>query len=137
MTSHSTAGACVVALLALGNLSCRASHPSDAPKERTRVAVLKTLSGTVDVLHGGSIEWQPAKVGEVLWEEDRIRTFKGAWAQLAFEEGSTLRMEEESLVSLGGGVTVEHGAVEGELQGDLRLKTPALEAEPARDIVIQ
>jgi hypothetical protein len=48
-------------------------------------------------------------------------------------------VEEESLISLGGGVTVERGAVAGELQAGLKLRTPAVEAEsaPARDIVFR
>jgi hypothetical protein len=137
MTSHSGASARVVAFWALSCLSCRSSHPSDTPKERAKVATLKMRSGTVDVLRGGSVDWRHLATGEALFEEDRLRTFKGAWAQVAFEGGSTLRMEEESLISLGGVVTVERGSVEGELQGGLRLKTPAMEAEPARDIVIQ
>ena len=53
-----------------------------------------------------------------------------------FDGGSALRVGEETMISFGGGVTVERGVVEGELSAGLRLKTPALEAEtaPSRDI---
>jgi hypothetical protein len=42
-------------------------------------------------------------------------------------------------ISLGGGIVVERGTVEGELQPGLKLRTPSVEAESvhARDIVIQ
>jgi hypothetical protein len=117
--------------------ACRASEPE--PERRTPVALLKGLSGTVDVSRAGSVDWVRAHRGAALFEDDRLRTFKGAFADLLFDGGSVLKVEEESLISLGAGVTVERGAVAGELHAGLKLMTPALEAEasPVRDIVIQ
>jgi hypothetical protein len=125
-------------LLSVGALSCR-PHESAGEPRRARVAVLAGLSGAVDVLHAGSVDWARIATGAALFEDDRLRTFRGAWAHLLFDGGSTLRVEEESLISLGGGITVERGTVAGELQAGLRLKTPAAEAESTakRDIVIQ
>jgi hypothetical protein len=111
---------------------------------RARVATIATLAGAVEVLRGGHIDWAALRARDELFDEDRVRTFRGARAQLLFPGGSTLRVEEESLISLGaismgGGIVVERGTVEGELKAGLRLDTPALEARtaPARDIVIQ
>jgi hypothetical protein len=101
-----------------------------------KVAMVQGLGGKVDVLRGGTVDWAGLTDGATLFEEDRLRTFKSAWARLVFEGGSTLRVEEESLISLGGGILVERGSVEGELAAGLRLRTPTLEAETAtsRDI---
>ncbi|MDB4965559.1 MAG: hypothetical protein JWN44_1248 [Myxococcales bacterium] len=98
--------------------------------------MVRGLGGKVELLRGNSADWVSASDGAALFEDDRMRTFKGAWAQLAFEGGSSLRVAEESLIAFGGGITVERGSVEGELAAGLRLKTPTLEAETvaSRDI---
>ncbi len=103
---------------------------------RVRAALVQGLGGKVDVLRAGSVDWAPLSDGTPLYEDDRMRTFKSSWAKLVFEGGSSLRVNEESLIAIGGGVTLERGAVEGELAAGLRLRTPTLEAETAtsRDI---
>ena len=127
-----------LAVFAVG-LSCRPSGGESGKSTRNHVAKIATLNGAVDILRAGVVDWARAGGSEGLYEDDRVRTFKGAWAQLAFDEGSSLRVDEESLITLGGGVTVERGSVAGELQAGLRLKTPALEAESVapRDIVFR
>jgi hypothetical protein len=94
------------------------------------------LGGKVDVLRAGNVDWVSLADGAPLYEDDRLRTFRGAWARLVFDGGSTLRVNEESLISIGGGITIERGAVEGELAAGLRLRTPTVEAETvtSRDI---
>jgi hypothetical protein len=94
------------------------------------------LGGKVDVLRGGTVDWMSLDDGSGLYEDDRMRTFKGGWAKLGFEGGSSLRVGEETMISFGGGITIERGVVEGELAAGLRLKTPTMEAETAtsRDI---
>ena len=127
------AGALLIfALLA----SCRSRSDGSPPATRARVAQVQGLGGKVDVLRGGAIDWVTLQDGSGLYEDDRMRTFKGAWAKLAFDGGSALRVGEETMISFGGGVTIERGVVEGELAAGLRLKTPTLEAETAtsRDI---
>jgi hypothetical protein len=125
---------CWLALL----FGCR-PHESGAEPARSHVALLKGLSGAVDVLRAGAVDWVRPREGASLYEDDRLRTYRSAWASLLFDGGSALRVEEESLISLGGGIVIERGQVEGELQAGLRLKTSAMEAEsaPSRDIVIQ
>jgi len=122
----------VIALLA----SCHSGGDGSGMAARARVALVQGLGGKVDVLRGGAIDWVTLGDGNGLYEDDRLRTFKGAWARLALDGGSSLRVGEETMISFGGGVTVERGVVEGELAAGLRLKTPALEAETAtsRDI---
>ena len=125
------------ALLALALLvSCRSGGDGAGAGARVRVALVQALGGKVDVLRGGAVDWVTLGEGSAMYEDDRMRTFKGAWARLAFEGGSALRVGEETMISFGGGVTIEHGVVEGELAAGLRLKTPTLEAEAAtsRDI---
>jgi hypothetical protein len=127
-----------LAMVAVG-LSCRPTGGDSAQMTRVHVARITGETGAVDVLHTGAGDWTRASAGEALFEDDRVRTFKGAWAQLTFDEGSSLRVDEESLITLGGGITVERGSVAGELQAGLHLKTPALEAESVapRDIVFR
>ena len=121
-----------IALLA----SCRSGGDAPGAAARERVALVQGLGGKVDVLRGGAIDWVALGDGNGLYEDDRLRTFKGAWAKLVFSGGSGLRVGEETMISFGGGVTVERGVVEGELSAGLRLKTPSLEAETvtSRDI---
>ncbi len=122
----------IFALLA----SCRSGGDGAGAAARARVAMVQALGGKVDVLRGGTVDWVALTDGSGLYEDDRMRTFKGAWAKLTFEGGSALRVGEETMISFGGGVTIERGVVEGELAAGLRLKTPTLEAETAtsRDI---
>jgi hypothetical protein len=124
-----------LALLAL-LAACRSGGEAPPVSARVHVAIVQGLGGKVDVLRGGVVDWLPLGDGAALYEDDRMRTFKRAWARLQFDGGSTLKVEEESLIALGGGLTVERGSVEGELAAGLRLKTPTLEAETAtsRDI---
>lgn len=120
------------------SLACRPAGPHDETV-RTHVARMTAMSGTVDVLHAGAVDWVRGAPDAELYEDNRLRTFKSAWAQLTFDAGSSLRVDEESLITLGGGVLVERGSVMGELAAGLRLKTPAAEAEtvPARDLVFR
>ncbi len=127
--------ACAVLIFAL-LASCRSGGDGPGAAARVRVAMVQGLGGKVDVLRGGAVDWVTLGDGSGLYEDDRMRTFKSAWAKLVFDGGSALRVGEETMISFGGGITVERGVVEGELAAGLRLKTPTLEAETAtsRDI---
>ena len=122
----------IFALLA----SCRSGGDGAGAASRARVALVQGIGGKVDVLRAGAVDWVTLGDGSGLYEDDRMRTFKGAWAKLAFEGGSALRVGEETMISFGGGITVERGSVAGQLHAGLQLKTPTLEAETAasRDI---
>jgi hypothetical protein len=124
-----------LALLALV-ASCRGNGDAASAAAHLRVATVHGTGGKVELLRGNSADWIGLGDGALLYEDDRMRTFKGAWAQLVFDGGSTLRVAEESLIGFGGGITVERGSVEGELAAGLRLRTPTAEAETvtSRDI---
>jgi hypothetical protein len=122
-------------------LSCQSPHAA-RDEARTSVARLSGVAGAVEILRGGGVDWQRIRTGIELFDDDRLRTYKGATATLAFPNGSSLRVDEESLISLGalslgGGITVERGTVQGELLPGLKVRTPAAEAEATRDLVIQ
>jgi hypothetical protein len=116
--------------------ACHSSSESAGVPSRIRAAIVQGLGGKVDVLRAGSVDWTTLSDGAPLYEDDRLRTFKSSWTKLVFDGGSSLRVNEESLIAIGGGVTIERGAVEGELAAGLRLRTPTMEAEtvPSRDI---
>lgn len=116
--------------------ACHSSSDSAVVATRVRAAVVQGLGGEVDILRSGSVDWATLADGAPLYEDDRMRTFKSSWARLVFDGGSSLRVNEESLIAIGSGVTIERGAVEGELAAGLRLRTPTMEAETlsSRDI---
>jgi len=89
-------------LVVFAALSCRPSESGGEP-QRAHVAILQGLAGSVDVLRSGAVDWSHTQSGAALFDDDRLRTFKGAWAHLVFDGGSTLKVDEESLISLGGG----------------------------------
>jgi hypothetical protein len=119
--------------------SCHAGGAPPSDHLQPPLAVVRALGGTVHALRAGSADWVRVGNGAQLYEDDRLRTFARAWAQLELTGGSTLRVEEESLIALGGGITIEQGSVQGELAAGLRLRTPTLEAEtaPPRDIIFR
>jgi hypothetical protein len=129
-----------IAIVALTmGLSCAGGGERMPAPARNELARITGRQGAVDVLRAGLVDWERIADNANLYEDDRLRTFKGAWAHLVFIGGSSLRVDEESLISLGGGIMIERGSVEGELQAGLRLRTPTAEAESvaARDIVIR
>jgi hypothetical protein len=143
MTAGERMRKAAAALTVLVLFSCR-SNGGRVDDSRAKVATITDLSGSVQVLRGGSSDWSAIQKGLPLYDDDRLRTFKGARATLSFTNGSTLKVDEESLISLGGlslggGVVVERGTVEGELMPGLKVNTPSVEAEAtkARDIVFQ
>src|ERR1700736_2148636 len=87
-----------LAMVAVG-LSCRPSGPDAQQPQRTHVARVASTSGAVDVLRAGLVDGTRAGNTAELYEDDRLRTFKGAVAQLIFDEGSSLRVEEETMIT--------------------------------------
>src|SRR3954463_13317683 len=90
-----------LAVSAAGMISCRGGGGEGSQAQRGHVARIVSVGGAVDLLHTGAVDWVRARGAEDLYEDDRVRTFKTAWAQLGFDEGSSLRVDEESLITLG------------------------------------
>src|SRR5215471_11101744 len=95
-------GARRVLVLAVLAASCH-SGDGGSIATRARVALVQGLGGKVDVLRGGAVDWVALPDGSGLYEDDRMRTFKGAWARLQFDGGSSLRVGEETMITFGGG----------------------------------
>ena len=66
----------VIALLA----SCHSAGDGGGVAARVRIAMVQGLGGKVDVLRGGAVDWVALVDGSGLYEDDRMRTFKGGWA---------------------------------------------------------
>ena len=58
-----------------------------------RTATLADASGVVQILPAGSDTWQPAQIGSVITDGDRIHTGASSTATLTFFDGSTTRLE--------------------------------------------
>lgn len=71
------------------------------PVEGGRYAQITLLSGNVSVKRSQGLEWQGAKVKSRLHSGDIIRTYEGASARLAFDDGSSLEIKPDSLVIIG------------------------------------
>ena len=63
-------------------------------------ASLAELKGVVQTRHEEQVQWQPARLNQLLWREDRVRTGAGSSARLRFFDVSTVDLEEETEVSI-------------------------------------
>ena len=86
-----------IALLALLALVF-ASAASAAPKERTAVA--DAVLGQVEISKPPANKWKKVKTGAKITHKDRIRTFAGARLDIRFPDGSTLAVEENSVLGM-------------------------------------
>jgi len=63
-------------------------------------ASLAELKGVVQTRHEDEAQWKPARLNQLLWREDRVRTGTGSSARLLFFDVSTVDLEEETEVSI-------------------------------------
>lgn len=112
-------------------LSCRGRVDGGDSPGRARAALAHEPHGRVELARAGRSDWAALTDDTPLYDKDRLRTGRGAWTQLDFPGGSSLKLEEDSLVTLGSGLLIQHGSVDGELQPGFKLRTPTLEAESA------
>ncbi len=75
-----------------------ASAASAAPKERTAVA--DAVLGQVEISKPPANKWKKVKTGAKITHKDRIRTFAGARLDIRFPDGSTLAVEENSVLGM-------------------------------------
>ena len=95
-------------------------------------ALLAGLEGQVQVKRADAVGWEDAAAGLELAAEDKVRTMKGASARLEFQGGSTVLLDEESLVS----VAASAGAaavrlLEGRVDADVIAGAPSVAVEAA------
>ena len=116
-----------------------ASLPSDA--------VLTAFGATVNVRSAQRGEWKPAQLHHPLFRLDEVHTLSGAFADILFQDNSTLQMKQNALVIIYGGKsskvhlrkTAGIQLIEGELGvslADLR-KPPAAIATPSAEISVR
>jgi hypothetical protein len=115
------------------------------------IAALKHLSGDVQIKTAAGDDWQPAREGQALFENDKLRTSKGAGALVQLANGSVVSLGEDALVGISetrarpgrdhADVTVLHGVINAELthpaQQSLSVSTPAATVRAGREIVFQ
>ena len=130
--------------------SSSSGRPADADIRKPR-ATLATLTGAVTVKRAAGDGWTSAVEGMDLFENDKIRTARGASAQVRFESGSALIISENTLVGIaeprlrpggdGSDVTVIKGKIDAELPNPkeqaLVVTTPSATVRAGREIVFQ
>jgi hypothetical protein len=65
------------------------------------IAAIKTVKGTVDVLHNGALPAAAAKGGDRLSTGDVIRTKSASSAEVLFNDGSSLTISQRSRIDIG------------------------------------
>jgi len=110
-------------------------------------AVLTTFGATVNTRGAKMSEWQPAKPNQPLFRLDEVHTLSKAFANILFQDHSTLQMKQNALIIIYGGSSSKvrlskTGGVqllEGELGvslADLR-KPPAAIVTPSAEISVR
>jgi len=124
----------------------KATVPLGEPKAR-----LEQLAGDVKLKRAAGDDWTAPTEGGALYENDKLRTAKGASARLRFTNGSSLTLAENALISIAEtkarpgvdrtDVTVLKGQVAAELQDSahqpLSVATPSATVRAGREIVFQ
>ncbi|HYX91357.1 MAG TPA: FecR domain-containing protein [Myxococcaceae bacterium] len=123
----------------------------DGAEVRRPRATLATVTGAVTVKRAAGDSWTSAVEGMDLFENDKVRTARGASAQVRFESGSALTISEDALVGIaeprprpvgdGSDVTVLKGRIDAELPNpkdqSLVVATPSATVRAGREIVFQ
>ena len=65
---------------------------------RQRTATVNSARGKVEVLRSGEMSWRSIADGGPLSVGDRIRTYSGAYAEVVFDDGSSLNIKPDSLI---------------------------------------
>ncbi len=65
------------------------------------IASFRVVTGSVDLLRGGKLPAVPARVGDPLAAGDFVRTKSGGYAEVAFNDGTLLKIAQRSRVDIG------------------------------------
>jgi hypothetical protein len=127
-----------------------ARTPAGADLRQAR-ATLIALRGAVTVKRAAGDAWTAAAEGMDLFENDTLRTARGASAQVRFESGPAMTVSEDALVGIAeprarpgadpSDVTVLKGRIDAELADpqthSLVIATPSAIVRAGREIVFQ
>lgn len=114
-------------------------------------AHLKEVRGDVKLKRATGDEWQSAREGLPLFENDKVRTSAGASARVTFANGSTVNLGEDALIGIAEtrprpgmertDLTVLKGRVDAALDTpttqSLSVSTPATTIQAGREIVFR
>jgi len=68
-------------------------------------ALLATFSSTVNTRSATMGEWKPARPQQPLFRGDEVHTLSGAFADILFQDASTLQMKQNALIVIYGGTS--------------------------------
>jgi uncharacterized repeat protein (TIGR01451 family) len=74
--------------------------PQETSSAGTPLTVLSIIGGDVYVLRAGTDTWEPAEIGMTLQPGDSIKAGSGSNAEITFFDGSTIELEESTVVGV-------------------------------------
>lgn len=88
------------AALLLAIISSAAAIAVAAPSEDQRIARLSYIEGHVSFQHPGEVDWSAATINMALQVADRLYTGETGRAEVQFDDGSVLRLAEQTDVEI-------------------------------------
>ncbi len=92
----------VLALYLFSSCFIPLTHAAEDPKNKSALAILTTIQGTVEIQSGEAGGWKPAKKGAYLNQGDQVRTGASSKASIFYTEGSEIRIASNSVLALKG-----------------------------------
>ena len=131
-----------------GNGSAADASVAEGPSARAR---LKQHSGDVSIKRAAADDWVTAGPTDELFENDKVRTARGANAVVTFANGSEVALGQDALIAIAEtrarpgtdrtDLTVFKGRIDAELLNaddqSLTVSTPAATVRAGREIVFQ
>jgi hypothetical protein len=150
LNAHWTYGVCALAT-SLAACTSEDADRSPPPAAAELKGHLTQVSGDVRVRRAAGDDWIGASEGAAVYENDQVRTAKGAATLVHFSNGSSLALGEDALIGIAESrarpgidrtdVTVLRGRVDAELtdaaKQDLSVGTPSATVRAGREIVFQ
>lgn len=103
------------------------AHADDQTDSHARIVRLSYVEGQVQIAHPQGNGYENATMNIPLVEGDQIRTATDGWAEVQFEDGSTIRLSPETQISFtalgrfsGGGTISEISLDQGEAEFEVR-----------------
>ena len=135
----------------LGACNSEDAEHAAAPSTAELKGHLTQVSGDVKIKRAAGDDWIGASEGAAVYENDQVRTAKGASTLVRFANGSALALGDDALIGIAESrarpgtertdVTVLRGRVDAELKDparqDLSVGTPAATVRAGREIVFQ